>query len=98
MNNAPSHQSWTLLLDFSNAFNHISCQAMFQEIHSQLPSHGRRKMVWVGGAHGEDCITPLRKARETILRLFCDYFAQSVTGILKLLARIVASGRGKVCV
>lgn len=38
MNNAPSHQCWTLLLDFFNAFNNISRQAMFQEICFQLSS------------------------------------------------------------
>ena len=34
----PPEERWTLLLDFSNAFNSIDCEHMFQEVRARIPS------------------------------------------------------------
>ena len=38
MTTSPDDQCWTLLLDFSNAFNSVSREAIFSEVRSQIPT------------------------------------------------------------
>ena len=60
MSSSPADQHWTLLLDFSNAFNNISREAMFMELRQRLPGLS----VWMESCYscqpflhlGEDCI------------------------------------------
>ena len=40
---------WTLLLDFSNAFNTVSCEVLCREVRAHLPS----MLAWI-----ECCYTP----------------------------------------
>ena len=61
MDSTPSDQKWTLLLDFSNAFNSISRQVMFEEIHLRVPSLS----AWMESCYS--CQPILHLGQDTIL-------------------------------
>ena len=60
MSSSPADLHWTLLLNFSNAFNSINREAMFVELRQRLPglsawmesSYSRQPLLHLGG----DCI------------------------------------------
>ena len=56
----PSNHKWTLLLDFTNAFNSIDCHAMFMEIRRRIPSLS----AWIECCYSGQPI--LRFGQETI--------------------------------
>ena len=88
-------ENWTLLLDFSNTSNSISCGKMFEEVRAHIPSMA----AWLKCCYGTH---PLLLLRDCTVLSRCGVHKVTLLAFLPLLWLSILSWRGssveyKVC-